>query len=306
MCSDVTSIYRFDDIAGTLTAAASRRQLMACKDFAMLLARDLDSMLSDEDSVLSLDIFDTLLIRDNSSEFTRFFEIGQRMADIVNAASKTAKTAKTGKGKASAVAGVDAFLARYFGTRASYRASTPIKGCREGSLSEIHATASRMLIGSAALTDAFIEAELTYEATRMEPSRLLLDLVKRHKARKGRSVLLTDMYMHKYQVESLLGKLGLDPAVFDLIVSSADTKVSKASGGVFKIVEQALKAAPSCFLHVGDSLRGDFQKPIEHGWRAVHLPIPDTEIVARRKDHLKTASMLASKHGISVDIAIPH
>ncbi len=319
MRNDVTSVNRFDDIQGTLTAAPSRRQLLARKDFANALAHRLDAMLSGKNAVLSLDIFDTLLIRDNSSEITRFFEIGQRMADIVNAAAKTTKTTKTtkpaaktgrtaksGKRAASSVGAVDAFLARYFGTKASYRASTPVKGCREGSLSEIHATASRMLTGSAALADAFIEAELAYEATRMKPSRLLLDLVRRHKARKGRAVLLTDMYMHKTQVEALLGKLGLDKALFDLIVSSADTKVSKASGGIFAIVEQALKAEPSDFVHIGDSLRGDFRKPMEHGWQAVHLPIPDAEIVARRKDHLKTASMLASKHGISVNIAMPH
>lgn len=302
MRTDVTSVYRFDDIQGPLAAATSRRQLLARKDFSAALAHKLEALLPREHGVLSLDIFDTLLIRDNSSEITRFVDIGARMAEIVN---ETAGKTTAARRKPPTVSAIDAFLARYLGTKASYRASKAVEGCREGSLSEIHATASRLLTGDSRLSDAFIEAELAYEATRMKPSRPLIDIVKRHRKNKGRVVLLTDMYMHDLQVETLLRKLRVDRKLFDLIVSSADTKVSKASGGVFEIVEKALKAEPSQFVHVGDSLRGDFQKPVEHGWQAIHLPIPEAEIVARRKDHLKTASMLAKTHGLSVDIAMP-
>ena len=305
MRTDVTSVYRFDDIQGPLAAATSRRQLLASKDFSSALARNVKSMLPEADGILSLDIFDTLLIRDNSSEITRFVEIGARMADIVNAQAGKARATKD-KPLSVSVSAIDAFLARYLGTKASYRASKPVKGCREGSLSEIHATASRLLTASPRLSDDFIEAELAYEATRMKPNRLLIDIIKRHRKNKGRVVLLTDMYMHTPQVETLLRKLRVDRKLFDLIVSSADTKVSKASGGVFEIVEKALDAEPARFVHVGDSLRGDFQKPMERGWQAIHLPIPEAEIVVRRKDHLKTASMLAKEHGISVDIAMPH
>ena len=303
MRTDVTSVYRFDDIQGALAAATSRRQLLARKDFSSALARKVEAMLPEADGILSFDIFDTLLTRDNSSEITRFVEIGERMADIVN---EPAEKAKTTERKPLSVSAIDAFLARYLGTKASYRASKPVKGCREGSLSEIHATASRLLTGSPRLADAFIEAELAYEATRMKPNRLLIDIAKRHKKNKGRVVLLTDMYMHASQVETLLRKLRVDRKLFDLIISSADTKVSKASGGVFEIVEKALEAEPAQFVHVGDSPRGDFQKPVERGWQAIHLPIPEAEIVVRRKDHLKTASMLAKEHGISVGIAMPH
>ena len=303
MRTDITSVYRFDDIQGPLAAATSRRQLLTNKDFSATLARKVESMLPEEGGILSLDIFDTLLTRDNSSEITRFVEIGARMADIVNAPAGKAGTANRVPPTVSAI---DAFLARYLGTKASYRASKPVKGCREGSLSEIHATASRLLTGDSRLSDAFIEAELAYEATRMKPSRPLIDIVKRHRKNKGRVVLLTDMYMHDLQVETLLRKLRVDRKLFDLIVSSADTKVSKASGGMFEIVEKALEAEPAQFVHVGDSLRGDFQRPMERGWQAIHLPIPEAEIVVRRKDHLKTASMLAKEHGISVDIAMPH
>jgi FMN phosphatase YigB (HAD superfamily) len=303
MRTDITSVYRFDDIEGPLAAATSRRQLLARKDFSAALALKLEAMLPEENGILSIDIFDTLLIRDNSSEITRFVGIGGRMADIVNAAA--GKAGKKTERKPPVVSAIDAFLARYLGTKASYRASKPVKGCREGSLSEIHATASRLLTGSPRLSEAFIEAELAYEATRMKPNRLLVDMVKRHKKNTGRVVLLTDMYMHASQVETLMRKLRIDRKLFDLIVSSADTKVSKASGGVFAIVEKALKAEPEQFVHVGDSLKGDFQRPIQRGWQAVHLPVPEAEIVMRRKDHLKTASMLAKTHGIAVDIAMP-
>ena len=44
----------------------------------MLLGR-LEELMA-EKNILSLDVFDTLLLRDNYSELTRFIEIGERMA----------------------------------------------------------------------------------------------------------------------------------------------------------------------------------------------------------------------------------
>ena len=289
-----TTTLRFDQLESALTETMSREELFADGAFVEMLTQRLDQLLIGENSILSVDVFDTLLLRDSSSELTRFFEIGGRLADIVNE-DRRKRPAR----------GVDGLVARHLATKASYRASDPVDGCREGSLVEIHKVASRLLAGSEKWLDAFVAAEIDYEVGRMAPNEFALNYIQRHRARQGRVALLSDMYMHREHLETMLGKLGIDLSLFDLIVSSADTKVSKASGGAFAIVEAKMNASPRDFVHIGDSLRGDFVQPVEHGWQALHLPLPKSAILARRRDHVSTAQRLASEYGIALDVAMP-
>lgn len=286
-------IYRFDQIETQLTGAKTGRcDLFLDTSFNSLITDRLDTMLR-QTGILSLDVFDTLILRDNSSEITRFYDIGGKMAALANAS--------TGRG----VSQVDAFVARHLGTKASYRASRMINGCREGSLSEIHATASCLLTRDDKLAEAFITAELEYEAGRIEKNAFLVEYAERHRARGGRVVLLTDMYMHAEQVARLLNALGIPETAYDALISSADTKVSKASGGVFRTVQEQMQASPSDFVHVGDNFRGDFAQAVRQGWQALHLPLALFDIRERQRDHSETANMLNSQFGIVVDIAMP-
>ena len=238
--------------------------------------------------ILSLDVFDTFLLRDNSSELTRFVEIGARMAAF-----------------AGNVNPVDAFLARHLATKASYRAGKTVKGCREGSLTEIHRTASRIIGRGSEMTETFIEAELDYETGRLSVNHLLLDYARIHCDRGGHTILVSDMYMHADQIKRLISKMGVDSDLFAQIFSSADSKVSKASGGIFSLIEESLVVEAGDFLHLGDSLCGDFRQPLAHGWKALHMPIPHAEIESRRCDHFATAEKLKQNHGLAIDITIP-
>lgn len=294
MSETVSTGYRFDNIEAELTEAPSGRSaLFNDTDFRNRLKHRLDTML-DGSRILSLDVFDTLILRDNSSELTRFYEIGGIMAAIVQ--DETGGSTRQ----------VDAFVARHLGTKATYRASRLVNGCREGSLTELHATASRLLTGHPNLAAAFVEAEVRYEATRIAPNPFLVDYVADYRANGGRAVLVTDMYMHADQVARLLSLIGLDEESYDLLISSADTKASKASGGIFPLVEKEMGVGPDQFVHLGDSFRGDVAQPLRAGWKAMHLPLANADIVARRRDHLATQEKLASEHSLAIDVAMPH
>jgi predicted HAD superfamily hydrolase len=299
----VTTVHRFDQIESMIYTAPCRKDLFADAKFANLFSEKIDELMPDG-LILSLDIFDTLILRDGSSELTRFFEIGEKIAEFCNNQSKSRQPMLLNKNK-RIVRPVDAFLARHMGTKASYRISVPQRGCREGSLTEIHQTASSLLNCDEDLSDTFISIELNYETTRLIPNKLILDYVRRHRERGGRVVLVSDMYMHADQIMLLLKKLDLDQSLFDTLISSADTKVSKATGGIFSLVEKAMKANPEDFIHLGDSLIGDFRKPREHGWRAFHMPIPEQEILIRRDDHVATATRILEEFNLAVDIAMP-
>ena len=286
------TLHHFDTLERSLTEAGDRHALWSSQAFADRLTAHLDAVLSSQD-VLSLDVFDTLVLRDNSAEISRFVAIGAEMQALAEDRLKRGLGAQEG------------FLARWLGTRASYRATEAVQGCREGSLTEIQRTASRLLIGSDALTEPFIEVELAHEATRISPNPVLVAYMHRHRARGGRVLLLTDMYMHAPQVADLLTRVGISGDSYDHLISSADTKVSKASGGIFALAEDAMQAGPDRFLHLGDSFRGDVQRPKQHGWRAQHLPLSLADIAERQADHDKSVAMLTETLGYAPDIARP-
>ncbi len=283
---------RFDEIETALTEAEDRAALFADPVFADRLADRLVPLREGRD-VLSLDVFDTLLLRDGSAELTRFHEIAGRMAAIASA--------RLGR----PIRPVDALLARHLGTRATYRASPAVQGCREGSLIELHRTASRLIAGDAGLAEAFIAAELDLEETRLAPNTALLACIDRVRAAGGRVVLVTDMYMHAEHVADLLERHGIGPERYDRLFSSADHRVSKAGGLMFPLVEAALGRGPEAFLHAGDSLEGDFAAPVRRGWAAQHLPLATAERRARRACHAATARALEAEFGLSLDIAAP-
>jgi hypothetical protein len=74
--------------------------------------------------VLSLDVFDTLLLRDDISEARRFLEMSEEAA------------ARLGPG-AAGMTGLDLLLRRVDGMRFSYWTRPTVDGSREGSIEEV-------------------------------------------------------------------------------------------------------------------------------------------------------------------------
>lgn len=279
-------LIRFDSLEAELTDAANRDALLRNRRFRRQLFDRLDTMLGageGQPGLLSLDVFDTLLLRDGSSELRRFGEIAARMAAIAD----------------NGVKPVDALVARHLGTLASYRAGPRVDGCGEGSLTEIHNAAARLLGMPEQMAHAFIEAEITCETGHVHPNPLLVSYIRNHQARGGTTVLVSDMYMHADQIAELLARAGIRPDIYDTIYSSADSKVSKASAGIFSRVREASNAAT--VVHVGDNLRGDYLNPRAHGWQALLLPVPERMLSERRTDHTACIATLWKDHRLNFE-----
>lgn len=288
-----SSVAKFGRFENRLTeGSADRLAMYRDPQFADEIGEHVDQLVAHR-QILSLDVFDTLLLRDNSSELSRFIEIGRRIA----------KHTATVTGRE--VNDIDGFVARELGTKATYRASRLVNGCREGSLTEIHQTASGVLSGSHAYADAFVEIELTYESETVTLNPFWIDVIERHRENGGRVLLLTDMYMHASQVAQLLERAGLERQGYDFLISSADEKLSKASGQIFSFAEDSLSLMSDDFVHFGDSLRGDFVQPRRSGWTAMHLPVSHAAIAARKDDHMKSLSRVVSEFGFTPSVACP-
>ena len=247
---------------------------------------------------LSLDVFDTLLNRQNESELSRFVEIGREFARYLNDTAEPARVVEP----------IDGFFARWMGTRITYARRPKVSGCREGSLAEIHAIAAAMLLGrpEARAVRAFGEIELEVEARHLSVSQFWLERMKRHRDNGGTCILVTDMYMHESDVWKLLEKLAFPTDLVERIFSSADRIVSKKSGRIFRLIERELTAAPEDFLHVGDNFLSDYVRARQAGWEALHLPVPDCELAQRAADHDETAAWLLEEYGYRTEIVCPY
>ncbi len=275
-----TKVIRFGRVEHELEHAGDRSELLndpAFLDRAAGYVRDIVAARGVE--VLSFDVFDTVLLRDDKSELTRFAEIAERICEEV-------EEARCELG--------DALIARLVAARACYRTGPKVEGCREGTLGEIHELLSIALTGSVAIAARSAAIELDYEEAHLAPSRLARRLAEDHIARGGRVVLLSDMYLSAAEISGLLD--AVDPGFpRELVVSSADEKLSKKSGLLFGTVAARLGISPDRFLHVGDSLTGDYQRPIQAGWHAVHLPVPASQRGRIYEDFHATLDSLEAK-----------
>jgi hypothetical protein len=263
-----------------------RATLYADPAFTAALTEAFDELVAQhETSLISVDVFDTALIRAPTSELRRFSEIAAFVAQRESAEDSPA------------FGGPDVLMARLCATQASYSVSAPLEGCREGTLSEIAAVTASCLGLDSQSAQRIVSDELDYEVSTLIFNEHLHSLLDKAAAAGTKVLYLSDMYLDAGQIRRLLRDVGgIEDAE---VISSADVKVSKAAGTGYENLIRRSGVAPEEIVHIGDSLRSDYQQARRNGIRALHLPIPDCEIAEVRRDH---AEMVETFHRLGVDI----
>lgn len=230
-------------------------------------------------TVLSLDVFDTALLRGPQCEARRFWSMAEAFSMRLE----------------GAVPAEDIFLARALAADAGYAIGRPVEGAREGRLEGIARTVCG-LIGRPGAADAFIETELGWERDSLTANALVADLAKA--LPELRIVFLSDMYIEGPRIARLIGELLRVKEPW--VMSSADGHGAKRTGTLFRAAADALGVAPEEILHLGDSLTADYRMAKAAGAAALHLPLPDAETERRRACHAALAQSLAGR-GIALD-----
>ncbi len=280
---------RFDQLQELVGRCRSRRELMRCADFKSFLTEKISTRLSRE-KTLSLDVFDTLLLRNDKSEIRRFHEIAER-SRLLLATSGEAGTLTTN----------DLLAARLLATQASYRASMARNGCREGHLHDIYRTLCRLLSLDCRYARLFVRLEIDYESENVSLNDCLDECVREFRDQGGRVILVSDMYMTARMITELLERLGAPLEVYGTVFSSADVTFSKRSGKIYKFIEAELGSSADVFLHIGDDAEADFYQARRQGWDALHLPISSREIARRNRDLRQTQTRLSQYSGFDVN-----
>ncbi|WP_323813310.1 hypothetical protein [Cellvibrio sp. NN19] len=281
-----SSIYRFDQISTPLEQSKNRLDFFSSELFGSQLDIAIQKIAVDN-AFISVDIFDTLLLRDTTSEIKRFLLIAEEQSKYLKQKYNINYTPE------------DLLAARLSGTKISYRASKVVSGCREGSISDIYRVAARALQLPNGTEEELIKLELDHEKRVLTPNTGLIAQLEKHKKNGIKCIMISDMYLHASHIKELIEALIPNHLeIFDAIYSSADTTVSKASKKIFTLIGGELNITPNNWLHMGDALKGDYRSPLSQKITAIYLPIP-IEITDKRLLCEKNTIAKLNKSGLN-------
>lgn len=280
-------IHEFAPVARELSGCQSRSDLLSGPRRQPIAQLVMATAAMCDASVLSLDVFDTFLLRNDKSEARRFFELSTLVRRKIGSASTQSASIPH--------ADVDFLVARIDAMALCYRVRTAVEGCREGHIRSVVRAARLALDLPIEIEEEFLAAEVEYESECVIINPALLDAAREFKARGGRVVLMSDMYLGSEQIKAIIERL--DPSVcriIDEVFSSADHVLSKRSGKIFALVERSLGKSGADFLHIGDALEGDIFQARSAGWNVLHFPISHAESVRRAADLSRFQTELAA------------
>ncbi|MDB6022892.1 MAG: hypothetical protein JWQ04_2749, partial [Pedosphaera sp.] len=143
------------------------------------------------------------------------------------------------------------------------------KGNREITLAEIYAELNSFWLRPQGVVEQMIACELETESENLFAIPGALALVQAVRKTGRRLVFTSDMYLPEAFLRQTLAKEGLMQKKETLYVSSR-WGVSKADGGLYRVLLEQEKMRPSQVVHVGDSCVVDFEKARKLGIKAVH------------------------------------
>jgi FMN phosphatase YigB (HAD superfamily) len=208
--------------------------------------------------LLSLDCFDTLLLRGTESEEERVRRLAVRIAGAL--------LARGIRRDPHSVAST-----RLAAARAEYRASAREE--REARHSTILDLQCLSLGLDQSFVAPFVEAEIEQETHDLRPNLRLAKLMRQARGRGTRVIVVSDMYLPATAILRLLENAGIADGI-DRVYSSSDHGRTKRAGGLFDVVLATEGVRADRMLHAGDCRVGDLEAPRRRGVAAVRLPRP--------------------------------
>jgi FMN phosphatase YigB (HAD superfamily) len=204
--------------------------------------------------LVSVDVFDTILLRDLSLQTQRFAEISRLVSEA--------------NGQCAQPSALLALRLSLHGL--AYRAVAIERPHGDAKLMDLLRLQARLL-GSEDLAERLHETELSLERDRLTANEPLLALLERFAASGKRIVATSDTYYSARDIEQLLGWIaGAHPIA--RVYASSDLGLTKHAGGIFAEVARREGVNTARILHCGDDLHADVEMARSAGCHPVHLP----------------------------------
>ena len=212
---------------------------------------------STEVKAITVDVFDTILLRNTKSELQRYFEIAQLQQALLKQEGVNACRDSM-------------FHARLISTNIAYRTAPLNRHERDARIEKIFELMCESLSIDIKYIEKFIDVELEYERNNIELNRNLVDMLS-HIGNKRKIYLLSDTYLAEKYIRHLLNFKEARLA-YNGIYASCEYSLTKCGGGLFDLFCEREGVSPCAILHIGDNYHSDVQVPRRRGMAAVYLP----------------------------------
>ena len=218
--------------------------------------------------VVTVDVFDTLVLRRPVSERARVRRIARRESAWL-----------AGAGMPRSIEAV--YRARTLAWRAAYRIADMRAPAGESRMEGIVARQLEMLALPPDLCARFLAVEREVDIACLRPNAPLIEALEAV-ARTGRPIhAISDTPWSAADLRRLLEGAGARPPL-SAIHSSADLGLTKRDGPIFEAVFATIGTTAGRVLHVGDDARADRDRARRAGATALHLPRGRAHGLARR------------------------
>lgn len=228
--------------------------------------RCLEAIQNDQYSVISFDIFDTLVLR-RLWQPTDLFEVMARDP----AARKV-------------LGDRDFAELRYAAERELRLKAKEISPLVDPTLGQIYDNFRRITGLREAEAKLLAELELSYELRFIAPRSAAMPLFE-HAKMLGKTVILnSDMYLPRKTIMAMLEKCGYQN--YDRLYISCEIGATKKDGALFRHIAADIGEAPEAFLHFGDNAHSDLAMAKQSGWKQMHLVAPRDQMVKASQEGL--------------------
>lgn len=201
---------------------------------------------------LSLDVFDTVLMRENRCELQRFMDIGKLMSE-----------------KFPKISATDFYYARVISHNLAYRIQPVIEGCREATFDRIVRILCRIINLKTDYIEDLKQIELDYEMNHLSVNPEILQIIQLANSLNIRVIAVSDMYLNAKQISMLFPEE--IRRLFAKVYSSSDFGIPKVAGLLWDRIVTSEGCNPHEVIHIGDNFMGDFHQPfIRNGIQAVY------------------------------------
>lgn len=204
-------------------------------------------------TLLSTDLFDTVLLRDHSTESDRLAVACRRAASRLGV-EPAALT-----------------RLRWSFQDNAYRAVAMERPEGDVTLEALCRTTVAALGLGEAEARILQRAEVAVDIEHLRPNRPLLEILDRAAGAGLRVIAVSDTYYPASDLRRILDAV-VGPHPITAVYSSADLGLTKHGGLLFAEVARCENVSPAQIVHVGDSIAADVDRARAAAWMAVHLP----------------------------------
>lgn len=197
---------------------------------------------------LSLDVFDTVLLRRLMPEKYRFKKIAERVSSRLREYGLF-------------ISPKEVYRSRVMAAKIEYQTAPHVRGEHEGRYENILKLQMCALGLIHEYSKLFTDEEIDYEISVLSPNPWIIKVINdARKERNMRVIAVSDMYLPSHLIHVIMRAHNVE-CLFDHVYVSSDIGLTKAAGGLFDYISETEKLSPDGYLHLGDNQQSDFVSP---------------------------------------------